>query len=734
MNTLLVAIPVSSGDVDVVLANLKRMAEMDGQVDHHALLFLDFTIKQVLFELKDAFRHWFVRVVPSTGGGWPRQNNERWQDAARHLERNPKKDCAGWLYLEPESMPLRKGWLDEIADEYIKARKPFMGNVSENRLSTCAVYPFDISNHCTNALLVKSQPYNYVLAQEVGKSRIHHTDLIAVHPVMYNKSGVGPSGLAHPDDVEKLIKRFPKAVIYQGVSPKSERTKSQTSHVGTVAPLYTISVLCLNHSDLTKKCLDSIIAHSDNYELYVTNNGSTDDTEDMLRDYEAKYGIKVITNKENKGFQEPNEHVLTLARGRYFVLFNNDMEACEGWLDGLRHPFDTNPRMALTGIAGTCCAINGEFKGVQGDDTKPEYIEGGCLMAPSALLRKHGMFSPYLKFIYWEDTDLGLRMREMGYEIATVPLDINHNHRSATTKSLDLKGVREHNHKAMIERWGFYLKRRNFERRVQIKRRGARGDVLLLTPALDAIRKKWPQAKINVVTAHPDMLRGLANVTAGSLAEGDYDYAFDLDFAYEKRPGVPIVEVFAESCGVKLESHRPIMTATLSDLAWAETVARGRRVALIHAGPTTWPGKNWPVDRWEKVVEFLKLNDFFTIAVGAENSPHCGCDDSVAGLTTPQQLYALCMNSKLFCGLDSMCQHVASAADTPSVVLFGATEPKDIQRKAPHLLAVQASRKQADCVGEHGRRKGPVLDAPCDGSCMAALTTTHVQKAIAKLI
>lgn len=743
MNTLLVAIPVSSGDVDVVLSNLKRMAEMDGKTKHHITLCADADVdtKDLDREAKLGFNKSDVLRIPKSGPDhWPKASNRKWQTIARCFDPRPFKECWAWLYLEPESFPLRKGWLDELADAYVEGKKPFMAHVEPNRWSTCAVYPFDISYHCTNAMLVKSQPYNYVLAQEVGKTMVHHTDLIAVHPTMYNKSGVGPSGLAHPDDIEKIIKRYPSAAIYQGVSPKSARRSANLNHVSTVAPLYTISVLCLNNSDLTKKCLDSIIEHSTDYELIVTDNGSTDDTPDMLRDYAAKLGPKMthIRNEENKGFQEPNEHALTLARGRYFVLFNNDMEACEGWLEGLRNPFDTNPRMALTGIAGTCCAINSEFRGVSGDDSKPEYIEGGCLMAPAALLRKHGMFSPYLKFIYWEDTDLGLRMREMGYEIATVPLEINHNHRSATTKNLDLKAVREHNHKAMIERWGFYLKRRNFKRRVLIRRKGARGDVLLVAPVVSAIRNKWPQSEVIVETAHPEMLAGMPGVSATTSDPGnDLDSIYDLNFSYEKRPGLHIIDAYAQVCGLRAceIANVPItMYPTDSDKSWATTVSRGKKVALIHAGPTTWPGKNWPVERWEQVVEFLKLNEFFVIAVGAENSPHCGADDSVAGVATPQQLYALCMNSKLFVGLDSMPQHVASAADIPSVILFGATEPKDIMRKAPHLISVQASRKAAACVGEHGRRKGAVTMSECDGACMKAISTSMVQTAISKLI
>jgi GT2 family glycosyltransferase len=606
----------------------------------------------------------------------------------------------------------------------LRARKAFAGNVdNRNHLYSTAIYPLRVSEFCTNALLAKSTPFDDFLSVELKGNNIKPlNDLIVRHHSIYTKTGIGRSGQAFFGDVPKLASSTPNAVLYCGVSANLSPI-GDVLHRPTVAPLYTISVLCLNHWDLTEKCLNSIVEHSEHYELFVTNNGSTDETAVELEKWaKDRPQVRILTNRENLGFQAPNEHALTLANGRFFVLFNNDMEACRGWLEALRAPFERDPMMALTGIAGTCCRITDEFKGVNGDDLCPEYIEGGCLMTPVGLVRKHGLFSPYLKFIYWEDTDLSLRMREMGYRIATVPIGISHHHRSATTKLLDLTEVKKHNLLAMWERWRFYIKRRTFERRIQIVRRGARGDVLLVTPVIEALRKKWPQAKIAVQTAHPEMLVGVADCE--QLEEADLTY--DLDSAYERRPGLPIVDVFADRCGVKLDSHRPRMVASESDKAWALTVARGKQVALIHPGPTTWPGKNWSYEKFEEVVKWLQRNGYYCVSVGGNNSPHVGCDDSVAGVSTPQQLYALAGLSQLFVGLDSMPQHVASAANTPSVVLFGATDPKCIMRPETFFVAVQASRSKADCVGAHGRRTKAITFSECDGACMNAIEVNDV--------
>lgn len=499
----------------------------------------------------------------------------------------------------------------------------------------------------------------------------------------------------------------------------------------TKFPTFTVSVLCLNNLDLTKQCIESIIRHSKDYELIITNNGSTDGTKEYLDSVKQRLGsiATVIHNEENKGFQQPNEDALKLAKGRYLVLFNNDMKACKGWLEGLKRPFDLDPKMAITGIAGTCCQIDPTFKGRPGNDEKPEYIEGGCLMVPVSLVRKHGLFSPYLEFIYWEDTDLSLRMRELGYNIATVKLPITHHHRSATTKHLNLEVCMRKNQSEMWKRWGFYIKRRSLVRNVTVRRSGARGDVLLATPVLAALKAKWPLARISVQTKHPEMLTGIG-VFPVAERPSQVDHFYDLDMSYEAEPRVRIVDVYAKACGVTVKDHKPIMVARSLDKAWAETMARGRKVALIHPGPTTWNGKNWPYERFEEVVDHLKSNGYLPIAIGDKGTPLVGCQDAALS-ESPQRIYALASISSLFVGLDSMPQHIASAANTPSVVLFGETDPRCIVRESDKIIAVQGDKRKTKCIGAHGRRTKPVTHSECiDGACMFSISTSMCIDAI----
>lgn len=500
------------------------------------------------------------------------------------------------------------------------------------------------------------------------------------------------------------------------------------------APKFTISVVCYNNLELTKRCIASILGYSNNFELIVTDNASTDGTDRYLSILQRGYpNIRVVSNDKNFGFKDPSNHALILAKGEYLVLVNNDMEVCNGWLNMLSQPFRDHPRMAITGIKNTCRVISKDLVGSY-HPTKTEYIEGSCLMIPTAIARKHGLFSDYLKFAYWEDADLSLRLRELGYEIETVDLPMHHKNRGSTTRNVHIRQIFEENTETMKKKFGFYFKRRDLKRRILIRRLGARGDVLLLTPALRALRDKYPQADIQVVTKCPQMLTGFDGVSIARNKRSYFDFFYDLDLAYEKRPEVHIVQAYADALEVKLPKRWQMeMFPKETDLSWGERKSRGLKVALIHGGITTWPSKNWPVERMEQVVKYLKQRGYFTIAVGAEDSQLCGCDDSVTGQTTPQQLYALALRASLFIGLDSMPQHIASAANIPSVVLFGPTNPAAIVRPTHRIVPVFGDVNKVPCIGEHGRRKIASTQSPCQSECINAITVQMVTNAVERL-
>ena len=105
----------------------------------------------------------------------------------------------------------------------------------------------------------------------------------------------------------------------------------------------------------------------------------------------------------------------------------------DDWLDQLHHPFE-NPKMAQVGLKGTPCWLdwNGmghrlEEFGALGKLTRADYVETSCMMGRTDAVRECGeLFDPAYRFAYCEDSDLSLRLRSRGHEIAHIPLHVEH--------------------------------------------------------------------------------------------------------------------------------------------------------------------------------------------------------------------------------------------------------------------------------------------------------------------
>lgn len=445
--------------------------------------------------------------------------------------------------------------------------------------------------------------------------------------------------------------------------------------------LVTISILAYEGLEYTKACIQSVFENSEGfeYELILTDNGSTDGTEEYFRELETQNPdrIRVITNKENLGFVEPNKTALQLARGHYFILLNNDAKVPKNWLHHLLQPFDKFPKAALTGPEGSCCELTSDFCGVPG--RKFDYLEGSCLCGKTEILRRHGLFSDYIKFAYHEDSDLSLRMQELGYTLHRVPFRIHHV-RGATSKLIPKVKEYEHeNKKNMIKRWGAWRKIRKFDYPILVRRRASSGDVLLTTSLIKALSERCPRAMILVETDFKEIFIGNTRVARVATRFPGLRGArlINLDMAYENRPMTHIIQAYAEEGLVgPLELRTEFFASKLQEDQARLKMGRGTWMA-IHAGPTTWTGKNWHEEKWKKLIESLSEVGWKVLLVGNPGySLPCHLD--LRGKTNVHALagYLRCCN--LFCGVDSFPMHLSQAVGLPIVPLFGVTSPEFI--------------------------------------------------------
>ena len=194
-----------------------------------------------------------------------------------------------------------------------------------------------------------------------------------------------------------------------------------------------------NTRDLLKDCLDSIIktAESLTHEIIVVDNASTDGSAGMVAE---KYPqVKIISNRENRGFGAANNQGFAVMKGKYALLINTDAVLTEGAAGKLWSFAEANPRAAIVcgqllnadgskqnSVAAfptllTLCLntslleylFPGRYPSKRYDHREPLEVEsaiGACMMVRGQALKEVSFFDERYIF-FFEETDLAFAMK-----------------------------------------------------------------------------------------------------------------------------------------------------------------------------------------------------------------------------------------------------------------------------------------------------------------------------------
>lgn len=88
--------------------------------------------------------------------------------------------------------------------------------------------------------------------------------------------------------------------------------------VSIIIPVY-------NVQEYLSECLDSVINQTiENTEIIVVNDGSTDNSPQILAEYKTKFPELIIINQENRGISETRNQGLNAATGEYIAFVDSD--------------------------------------------------------------------------------------------------------------------------------------------------------------------------------------------------------------------------------------------------------------------------------------------------------------------------------------------------------------------------------------------------------------------------
>ena len=111
--------------------------------------------------------------------------------------------------------------------------------------------------------------------------------------------------------------------------------------ISVVTPTY-------NYAKLLPRALDSVLSQwADDLELIVVNDGSRDNTLEVLADYAARYPQVKVIDQANAGAAAARNKAIGLARGRYVLLLDADDELVPGAISALRDVLRRNPEVGM---------------------------------------------------------------------------------------------------------------------------------------------------------------------------------------------------------------------------------------------------------------------------------------------------------------------------------------------------------------------------------------------------
>ncbi|MFC1612502.1 glycosyltransferase family 2 protein [Patescibacteria group bacterium] len=247
----------------------------------------------------------------------------------------------------------------------------------------------------------------------------------------------------------------------------------------------TLSIIYINYN--TRGLLKQSLKHlylmrpALDFEVIVVDNNSSDGSIEMLK--ERFKGVRVLNAGENAGYAKGANLGLREAKGNNVAIFNADIFISRGSLESIINYLDNHMDVAMVGpklinpdkslqyscykfpklytpilrrsFLGNTVFGKNEIKRYlmqnynHNEAKEVDWLLGGALVARKKVLEEVGFFDERF-FLYFEDTDLGQKLKNKGYKVIYLPSAVMHHlHRreSADTgilKSLFNKTTRIH--------------------------------------------------------------------------------------------------------------------------------------------------------------------------------------------------------------------------------------------------------------------------------------------------
>jgi GT2 family glycosyltransferase len=223
-------------------------------------------------------------------------------------------------------------------------------------------------------------------------------------------------------------------------------------------PCISVILVTWNSAVHMPRCLDCLAAQTlKDFEVVLVDNGSTDGSLDGLESRWPGLTLRLERLDKNRGFAAANNVGARLARGHWLALLNTDAFPDPGWLEKLlwaaghypefscfssrllqaRNPHFLDETGDLYHVSGLAWKRHLGYPANQYGLEAQEVFSpcaAAALYPRQAFLEAGGFNEDF--FAYFEDIDLGFRLRLLGYRTLYIPQAVVHHIGSATFGAL----------------------------------------------------------------------------------------------------------------------------------------------------------------------------------------------------------------------------------------------------------------------------------------------------------
>ena len=200
--------------------------------------------------------------------------------------------------------------------------------------------------------------------------------------------------------------------------------------------MISIIVPVIYRPDLTRVCIDSILAYTKDFELIIVQEGEDKEIRELILSYGDK--VKYLNNPIPKGYAGALNTGLKIATGDYYCFMNNDIVAVPNWMDEMLKAFEDKERNI--GLVTPTFWGTGDRQSVDWNDGRqfdyvidPLSVIGVCYLFKKEVIEKIGEWDESFGH-GGEDFDMVIRMQNHGWNVAIARKSFIYHYGGASTR------------------------------------------------------------------------------------------------------------------------------------------------------------------------------------------------------------------------------------------------------------------------------------------------------------